>query len=91
MTEESPNQWKIDNARLLRGYTLYFQPYSRWSDEWEHDHCTACWAKFAEFDGPEILHEGYATGEDYPKGARYAWICPSCFAELADVLGWKPS
>jgi hypothetical protein len=65
----NPNQWRIDSARHLAGLTLYFQRYTRWSESWEHDNCSACGAKFAEFDSPEILHEAYATGPDYPKGA----------------------
>jgi hypothetical protein len=35
------------------------------------------------------LHEGYATGPNYPKGARYDWVCSWCFADLASALGWK--
>ena len=31
------------------------------SAEWDHDHCEGCWAKFAEFDAPDILHSGYFT------------------------------
>jgi hypothetical protein len=68
---------------------LHLQPYKRWSNDWYHDHCAACWAKFADFEGPEVLHEGYATGPDHPKGTGYAWVCPLCFEELADMLKWK--
>jgi hypothetical protein len=42
----------------------------------------ACWAEFAEFDGPNILHEGHAACDDYALGARYDWVCPSCFNDL---------
>jgi hypothetical protein len=89
MSTDSPNQWKIDNARRLSGCMLHLQPYKRWSNDWYHDHCAACWAKFADFEGPEVLHEGYATGPDHPKGTGYAWVCPLCFEELADMLKWK--
>jgi hypothetical protein len=58
------------------------------SKEWDHDHCSACWATFADIEGPEILHEGYATTADYKLGADYDWICPTCFAELRDVMNW---
>src|ERR1700678_2397070 len=86
---ENPEAWRIDNARHLAGLTLRLRRYSRWSESWDHDHCAACWAKFAEFDAPGILHEGYATGVDYPKGAGYEWVCPTCFTDLAKALGWN--
>jgi hypothetical protein len=85
----NPDQWRIDSARHLAGQTLHFQRYTRWSEKRDHDHCAACGATFAEFDAPEILHEGYATGPNYPKGARYDWVCSWCFADLASALGWK--
>ena len=68
------DQWRIDNTSRLSGLTLHFQKYVRWSDDWDHDHCAACYKKFAEFEGEGILHEGYATGPDCPKGERYAWV-----------------
>jgi len=43
-------QWRIDNARLLKGVGLKFRRYIRWSETWDHDHCAACWAKFSEED-----------------------------------------
>jgi len=44
--------------------------------------------EFAEFDGPEIQHEGYATCRDYGLGAGYEWVCRKCFDDLKDDLGW---
>jgi hypothetical protein len=80
--------WRIHNCRLLRGLTLRRKPYRKWSERWDHDHCAACWARFAEVDGPEIQHEGYATCEDYKLGADYDWVCVGCFSELRDERGW---
>jgi hypothetical protein len=57
------------------------------TETWDHDHCAGCWAEFAEFEGSDILHEGYATGADYPKGAAYWWVCPTCFTDLEATLG----
>ena len=48
----------------------------------------ACWATFAEFDGPDIQHEGFATRDDYAHGADYDWTCLSCFADLKDEMKW---
>jgi hypothetical protein len=87
--DENPDGWRIDNARRLAGLTLHFQRYTRRSESWDHDHCAACWAKLAEFDAPGVLHEGYATGADYAKGACYEWVCTACFTELAKALGWN--
>jgi hypothetical protein len=88
VTEEDKDQWRLDFARHLKGARLQFQRYGRWSESWDHDHCAACWAKFADFDGPGILHEGYATCDDYPQGARYEWVCTACFDELRDKMQW---
>jgi hypothetical protein len=80
-------QWRLDFAQRLKGITLRYQRYKRWSEEWDHDHCAACWAKFAEFDGCQ--HAGYATCEDYNFGACYDWVCRNCFDELKEFMGWK--
>ena len=83
--------WRIANARHLSGLTLHRKQYTQPTETWDHDHCAACWAKFAEFEGPDILHEGYATGTDYPKEAAYWWVCPTCFTDLEATLGWTPA
>jgi hypothetical protein len=58
MTANPDKQWRIDNASRLKGLQLQFRRYARWSESWDHDHCAACWAEFAEFEGPDIQHEG---------------------------------
>ncbi len=88
MIADHDKQWRIDNASTLRGIRLQFQPFKRWSESWDHDHCAACWAKFSELDGPNIQREGYATCEDYAKGTRYEWVCCTCFADLRDDMRW---
>ena len=80
--------WRIQNCKMLRGVKLQRKRYRTPSQNWNHDHCAACWATFAEFDGPEIQHEGYATCEDYKLGAEYDWVCVRCFSELKDEMGW---
>jgi hypothetical protein len=86
----NPNkQWRIDNALHLKGLRLQFRPYTRWSERWDHDHCAACFVTFAESDGPDILHEGYATCDDYPRGACYDWVCQTCFNDLSEDMGWS--
>jgi uncharacterized protein CbrC (UPF0167 family) len=87
-SDQPADQWRLDNARHLAGLTLHFRPYVRGSESWDHDHCAACGAKLTESTVPEIIHQGYATGPDYPKGAGYEWVCPTCFADLASALRW---
>jgi len=82
-------QWRIDNASHLKGLRLQFCRYKRWSESWDHDHCAACWAKFAEFEGLDVQHEGYATCSDYSKGAKYDWVCQTCFDDLKDDMQWS--
>jgi hypothetical protein len=73
--------WRIDNAKHTRGAILCLKKYVRRSETWEHDHCEGCWATFME-SGANILTEGYAT-EDNSR-----WICPDCFRDLKNEMGW---
>ena len=73
-------------ADRLRGLGLRRKKYKNWSDSWDHDHCAACWAKISEAE--DTLNEGYATCSDYVHGEDYEWVCPTCFAELAEEMGW---
>ncbi|MBN9076788.1 MAG: hypothetical protein BGN87_15140 [Rhizobiales bacterium 65-79] len=84
-----PEDWRITNAEHLKGQRLHFRKYTRWSDTWDHDHCAACGARFAEGKEPDIQHEGYATGNDYPKGAGYDWVCKQCFDDLTEEMQWS--
>ncbi len=84
--------WRLENLELqpLYGVRLVRKPYRSNRPDWEHDHCLGCWAKLMEPDveGDDIIHEGYATTDDYPRGADYNWVCPSCFEEFRDAMGW---
>jgi hypothetical protein len=80
--------WRVENAKWLRGLGLRRKKYRKRSEQWDHDHCAGCWAKFAEFEGSDIQHEGYATCEDYKFGADYDWVCMKCFSDLKDEMGW---
>ena len=80
--------WRFDLAKHLRGQKLVRKKYSLYSVTWDHDHCAACSAKFTDQDGPDHLHEGYATGPGYPKGEDYEWVCLQCFEDLKDDMGW---
>ena len=41
------NDWRLTGQEnYLKGVTLYWKKYSRYSDTWDHDHCDFCWAEF---------------------------------------------
>ena len=77
------SDYRIDNAQWTRGAILHFRKYARFSDTRDHDHCEGCWAKFMESGGPDVLTEGYSTEDNY------RWICPECFRDLKDIMGWR--
>lgn len=88
-----PDDWRWQNLQTqpaLKGLPLRRVRYSTYSSEWDHDHCSGCWAKFMELDPPEgtVLHEGYTTSSDHPRGADYWWVCPTCFDDFKDAMEW---
>jgi hypothetical protein len=85
---DSDKKWRIDNVKRLYGLRLQLRSYKAWSQEWDHDHCAACWVKFAEVEGPGSQTEGYATGSDYSRAAGYEWVCRQCFNDLQTDMGW---
>ncbi len=77
------NDWRLTGQeKYLKGVTLYWREYTRWSESWEHDHCEFCWAKFMVEDYPDVLHEGYTTEDNY------RWICKKCFEDFKDIFNW---
>ena len=83
------DDWRLQGQeRYLSNAMLFWRLWHQSRPNWDHDHCSACYAKFAEFDGPEIQHEGYASCDDYRLGAGYEWVCRKCFDDLKDDLGW---
>jgi len=74
--------WRIDNAKWTRGAVVRFQKYTQPREDWDHDHCEGCWAKFMETSSSEALVEGYATADN-------RWICSECFRDLQQEMGWK--
>ncbi|MGD9571265.1 MAG: hypothetical protein AB7V62_05225 [Thermoleophilia bacterium] len=98
---EEPDDWRLTNQEQhLLGVEPAWREYRARSPQWEHDHCSFCWAKFMdptfsevhrraiEAD-PEILTAGYATTDDHPQGAEYHWVCETCFADFAPRFGWR--
>ena len=85
---ELQKDWRIDNCKHVRGERFHRKQYRAPREDWDHDHCLACWATFADFEGPEILHEGYATLAESKWGADYHWICAQCFNDLHELMEW---
>jgi hypothetical protein len=75
--------WRLEHLKrqpYLRGMRFQRKPYREYSAEWDHDHCAACWAKFATTSSERepIYYEGFATCSDYRHGEDYEWVCPEC-------------
>jgi hypothetical protein len=75
--------WRADNAKRTRGAILRFQKYTCPREDWDHDHCEGCWAKFMESGSSEVLTEGYVTDDSSH------WICPECYRDLQQEMQWK--
>ena len=76
------NDWRLQGQEeYLKGETLYYKKYTKYSDEWEHEHCEFCGDKISEYDGD--LHEGYCTKDEK------CWICEKCFNDFKKMFDWK--
>ena len=84
MGENKDRRFEIaEEFSYLRGIKLYWKAYAPYSDVWTHDHCEFCFATFSEHDGPNILHHGYSTEDEY------RWICKTCFDEFKEFFDWQ--
>jgi hypothetical protein len=81
----------------LKGVSLVRKPYTRYSETWDHDHCSFCWVEFMDpndlapdrRESAEILSEGYTTTAEHKHGEDYHWICPACFDDFVELFGWR--
>lgn len=93
--------WRLAGQEsYLQGATLEWVRYRRWRESWDHDHCSFCWARFAEAGATspmapepgtpsEIRVEGYATVDMPDRPDHYFWICKRCFEDFKDKFGWR--
>ncbi len=82
---DDAGDWRLTGQeRYLMGEKLQRRRYRRYpkNPNWDHDHCEFCWAKFMVEDYPDVLHEGYATLDEY------RWICDECFRDFHKQLKW---
>lgn len=90
----SDDDWRLDllnAARDLAGARLRRKAWQALRPGWDHDHCTVCTAKIwdrADTSQGEHL-EGYATCEDFVRGADHEWVCAKCFEDFKDRMGWQ--
>lgn len=69
----------------LLGLRFQRKPYTKYRDDWDHDHCEFCGQKLAEYKADDVLNEGYATEDNY------RWLCPECFDDFKEEFGWELS
>jgi len=74
---ELKKDWRAETSEFIRGERLCRKKYRAPSKEWDHDHCAACWAKFAEFEGLEILHAGLCDDGRIKMGSGLSLGLPS--------------
>jgi hypothetical protein len=80
------SDWRLQGQeRFLKGVDLCRRAYRRYTKnpDWDHDHCSFCWAKFSVEDQPDAVHEGYCTLDEY------RWICDECFEDFKERFGWR--
>ncbi len=78
------NDWRLQGQeKYLKGVTLRFKTYSKYREDWDHDHCEFCQTKFMESNHLDMLHEGYSTEDNYH------WICSICFNDFKDMFEWN--
>ena len=86
MPTADKSDWRLQGQeKYLRGVTLvhrHYRPYPK-DPKWDHDHCEFCMATFMVEDLPDVLHQGYATQDDY------RWICRQCFEDFREMFGWS--
>jgi hypothetical protein len=86
--------WRLEHLQTqpyLHGVNFVRKLYRAPRPGWGHDHCVACWATLADpnIAGADIVHEGYATTDDFVRGADYDWVCVPCFQQFCEVMAWK--
>jgi hypothetical protein len=78
------NDWRLSfQTERLHGVRLVRKAWTQTRPDWDHDHCSFCWAKFGDAKHAEYLHEGYATVDDYD------WVCSTCYNDFRARFQWQ--
>lgn len=85
MDKNIEKDWRLKGASkdYLKGCTFIYKKYKKYRDDWEHDHCEFCSAKFKDVDADDVLRYGYSTKNDY------WWVCEKCFEDFKDRFGFN--
>ena len=81
------DDWRLVFAVRVTGRVFRWKAYYQWSEEWDHDHCAACWGKFRTEEG--YLNVGYASVGTNGDRDDLDWVCQKCFDELKGPMNWK--
>ena len=77
------NDWRLHGQEnYLANVQLFWRAWRQRQADWDHDHCAFCWAKFAEYDAPDVQHNAYATDDDFH------WVCGQCARDFASQFGF---
>ena len=77
------SDWRLQGQeKYLMSARLARKKYECRDDEWDHDHCEFCGAKFS-LQSSDALQIGYATSDNY------RWICDICFEDFRYLFDWK--
>jgi hypothetical protein len=85
VTEEQED-WRLSNGGdFLNDLAFSKQAYTRYREDWDHDHCELCFAEFVEPPSVEegVLFKGYCTND------RYRWVCEGCFNDFKTHYRWQ--
>jgi len=75
------NDWRLQGQEeFLKNATLCRKKYTKYRDDWDHDHCEFCGEKFSE--RADDMNEGYVTRDEYH------WVCDQCFADFRQMFNW---
>jgi hypothetical protein len=84
--KKEEGDWRLTNQeKYLKGVTLIHRKYRQYprNPDWDHDHCSFCWAVFMVGGESGNLEEGYSTEDEYH------WVCPQCFEDFRETFGWS--
>lgn len=81
--------WKPEELRKflkpLINEKFRFKNYTEVYENTEHDHCMINGEEISSYEG--CLRWGYTSTSE--KHEDYWWICPACFEQYKDVMGWE--
>ncbi len=84
----------MGQERFLQGAEFSHKAYRAWREDWDHDHCAFCAAKFVEDTStasadPDAQTAGYAALGRGPEGQDdYHWVCDECFEDFRGRFDW---